>query len=134
MKQLGLFGAVLALAGWGYFARAEEAKGDKGGYVHVVLFKLKKDAPKGAVDDVIADCHKMLGKIKAVRSVKAGKPSDKSEKLTKKDYDVGLLVLVDDADGLQAYLKDPLHIKFVDKHKKHFDMEKLRIFDFVDRK
>jgi len=45
-----------------------------------------------------------------------------------------LLVLVDDSDGLKAYLEDPKHLAFVKKHEKHFDMEKLQVFDFVDQK
>jgi hypothetical protein len=133
MKSVWLCAAVVALSAAAPWAPADEAKKSKGGYVHVVIFKLKADAPKSAVDAVIADCHKMLAKIKAVRAVKAGKP-DKSGKLSKKDYDVGLLVLVDDAAGLKSYLEDPLHVQFVKKHGKHFDMEKLRIFDFVDAK
>jgi hypothetical protein len=106
-----------------------------GGYVHVVIFTLKKDAPANAVDDVIKDCHYMLAKISSVRSVKAGRPSkDVAEKVVKTDYDVGLVVLVDDFAGIEAYLKDPLHVAFVKKHGEHFDMKKLAVFDFVDAK
>jgi hypothetical protein len=104
-----------------------------GGYVHVVIFTLKKDAPANAVDDVIKDCHEMLAKISSVRSVKAGRPSkDVAEKVVKTDYDVGLLVLVDDFAGIKTYLNDPLHQAFVKKHIKNFDMKKLEVFDFVD--
>jgi hypothetical protein len=141
MKRIGLLGAVVALvaltAGGEPAARREAPgakKGDTGGLVHVVFFTMKKDAPKGAVEEVIADCHKVLGKIPAVRSVRAGRPSPKGEKLAQKDYDVGLLILVDDADGLQAYLEHPLHVEFVKKHIKHFDIKRLRIFDFIDEK
>jgi hypothetical protein len=124
--------AVLALAAG---ARAEDkaAGKGKGGYIHVVIFTMKEDAPSGAVDEVIADCHKMLGKISAVRSVKAGRPSKQvAEKIVKTDYDVGLLVTVDDFAGIKAYLEDPLHVAFVKKHGKHFEMKQLRIFDFID--
>jgi hypothetical protein len=108
------------------------AKG-KGGYIHVVIFTMKKDAPAGAVDEVIADCHKMLAKISVVRSVKAGRPSKQvAEKVVKTNYDVGLLVTVDDFDGVKAYLEDPLHKEFVKKHGPHFEMTKLQVFDFVN--
>jgi hypothetical protein len=114
---------------------AGKAKKASGGYVHVVIFTLKKDAPAGAVEDVIQDCHDMLGKIRSVRSVKAGRPSkDVAEKVVKTDFDVGLLVLVDDFAGIKAYLEDPLHVAFVKKYGKHFDMKKLQVFDFVDAK
>ena len=51
----------------------------------------------------------------------------------KMEYDFALLVLVENADGLEKYLKDPLHLKFVDKHGPFFDMEKLPVFDFVNQ-
>jgi hypothetical protein len=117
---------------------AKTVQGAKAGsapFVHVVVFQLKKDAPSGSVDQVIKDCHDMLGKIKSVRTVKAGKPAEQAPgDIATKDYDVALLVLVDDAAGLKAYLEDPLHLKFVEKYGKLFEMEKLRIFDFVDQK
>jgi len=106
-----------------------------GGYVHIVLFTMKKDTPASAVDEVIKDCHQMLGKIASVRSVKAGRPADKATpKYAKKNFDLALLVLVDDYDGLKAYLDDPKHLAFVKKHEKRFNMEKLQVFDFVDQK
>ncbi len=106
-----------------------------GNYVHVVVFTLKKDAPASAIDDVIKDCHDMLAKISVVRSVKAGRPSKEvAEKVVKTDYDVGLVVLVDDFAGIKAYLEDPLHVAFVKKHGKYFDMKKLAVFDFIDAK
>ena len=119
-------------------AQAEEKIGkakSTGGYVHAVIFTLKKDAPATAVDEVIADCHKMLAKIASVRAVKAGRPAKTGtdEKL-KKPFDVGLLVLCDDAAGLRAYIDDPLHKEFVAKYGKYFDMEQLQVFDFEDAK
>jgi hypothetical protein len=114
---------------------AGKAKTAGVGYVHVVIFTMKKDAPANAVEDVIKDCHEMLAKISSVRSVKAGRPSkDIAEKVVKTDYDVGLLVLVDDFEGIKAYRDDPLHVAFVKKHGKFFEMKKLQVFDFVDAK
>jgi hypothetical protein len=106
-----------------------------GNFVHVVLFTMKKDTPATAIDEVIKDCHDMLAKISAVRTVKAGRPADRATPaVARKNYDLALLVLVDDADGLKAYLEDPKHLAFVKKHGKLFDMEKLRVFDFADQK
>ena len=103
--------------------------------VHCVIFRMKKDAPADAVDQVIADCHNMLAKIRSVRSVRAGRPAKTGtdEKL-KKPFDVGLLVLCDDVAGLKAYIDDPLHKQFVAKHGKYFDIEQLQVFDFEDQK
>ncbi len=135
MRYNRVFGAALAgLVLCAAVAQArEEAKSAP--LVHCVIFRLKKDAPADAVDQVIADCHKMLAKIRSVRSVRAGKPAQTGtdEKL-KKPFDVGLLVLCDDVAGLKAYIDDPLHKEFVAKYGKYFDIEHLQVFDFEDAK
>jgi hypothetical protein len=106
-----------------------------GAYVHVVIFTIKKDAPKDAVENAIADCHKLLEGIPSVRTLRAGRPAEKgTPDLAKKDYDFALVIFVDDFAGLKAYLEHADHLKFVEKHGKHFNMEKLSIFDFVDAK
>jgi hypothetical protein len=140
MNAKWLVTAALALGMTGA-AAAEDAKpakgkgGTRGAYAHVVVFTMKKGAPKGAVADAIADCHKLLAKIDAVRGVRAGRPSkEATPKLARTDYDFALLILVDDAAGLKSYLEDPLHLQFVEKHGKHFDTEKLLIFDFLNQK
>jgi len=109
------------------------AEEKKGLLVHAVIFTLKKDTPAEKVDEVIADCHQMLGKIKAVRKVMAGRPTkEKAEPITQTGYDVGMIILVDDFAGLKAYLEDPLHVEFVKKWGKSFDIEKLKVYDFID--
>jgi stress responsive alpha/beta barrel protein len=127
----------LALAGLVLCAAAAQAREEQkmAPLVHCVIFRMKKDAPADAVDQVIADCHKMLAKIKSVRSVRAGRPAQTGtdEKL-KKPFDVGLLVLCDDVAGLKAYIDDPLHKEFVAKYGKYFDIEQLQVFDFEDAK
>jgi hypothetical protein len=105
----------------------------KAPYVHTVIFHLKKDAPKDAVDDLITDSHKMLAKIPSVRGLWIGRPAEKSTpKFSVKDYDTGLLVLFDDYDGLEEYLKHKLHTDFVEKHGKNFD--RVVVYDFIDKK
>ena len=82
---------------------------------------------------MLADCHAMLAKIPTVRHLWAGRPSDRSTpKFGAKDYDVGLLILFDDADGLAAYDRHQLHQDFVQKHLKH--LEKVQVFDFMNQK
>ena len=101
-------------------------------YVHAVIFYLKKDAPKDAAKEIIADAHAILAKIPSVRMVKAGLPAEKSTpKLAVTDYQVGLLIMVDDFNGLKAYLDHPLHLKYVEKHEKHFD--KVLVYDFLNQ-
>ena len=103
-------------------------------YAHVVVFRMKTDAPKDAVDKAIADCHEMLAKIPSVHGVRAGRPAAKgTPDVPKMEYDFALLVLVENADGLEAYLKHPLHLEYVKKHGPNFNMEKLQVFDFLDQ-
>jgi hypothetical protein len=138
--------AALILAGAAYWMslassgrtadRTDKAAADKPApFVHVVIFHLKKDAPEGEADALIADAHELLQSIPTVRGLKAGKPSEKSTSgRAKKNYDVGLMVLFDDAEGMETYLKHPQHLKYVEKHLKHVDEEKLTVYDFVDPK
>ena len=129
--------AILALALAAGVAVAEEKAPAKkeGGLAHVVLFTMKKGTPATAVDEVIADCHKILSKIPGVRSVKAGRATkDKAEKFVKTDYDVALIVVVDDYEGLKAYHVAEKHVEFVKKHGKLFDLAALRVYDFTDGK
>ncbi len=97
--------------------------------VHTVIFYLKKDAPANEADGLIADSQKLLAKIPTVREIRAGKPADKATPIAAKDYQVGLLVLFDDSDGLHTYADHPLHKEFVANHEKNFD--KVVIYDFL---
>ena len=135
MRYNRVFGAaVAALVLCAAAAQAREEQ-KMAPLVHCVIFRMKKDAPADAVDQVIADCHNMLAKIKSVRSVRAGRPAKTgTDERLKKPFDVGLLVLCDDVAGLKAYIDDPLHKEFVAKHGKYFDIEQLQVFDFEDKK
>jgi hypothetical protein len=106
-------------------------------YVHCVVFRLKKDAPKDEADTIVADCHDLLEKIPTVRVLKVGRPAaeDKSSgKVATRDYDVALMILFDDFTGLKTYIDHEKHLKFVENHGKYFEMEKLQVFDFQDEK
>src|SRR5579875_1592458 len=137
MRRTLLLSMLVVAIGATANAVSADAKSDKKGhapYAHVVVFRMKENAPKDAVEKALADCHELLAKIPSVRSVRAGRPAAKgTPDVPKMQYDFALLVLVEDADGLEAYLKHPLHLKFVEKHGPHFDREKLQIFDFLDQ-
>ena len=116
-------------------ANAEEAKAKtKAPFVHTVIFTLKKDAPEGTADGLIQDAHEMLAKIPTVREVRCGRPAEKPKADAKGGYDVGLLVLFDDAAGLKTYEEHPLHKEYVKKHLKNVDFNKLHVYDFLDAK
>jgi len=112
--------------------RVAADKADKANYVHAVVFYLKKDAPKGEADALIADAHELLEKIPTVRSLKIGLPAEKSTpKVSVKDYQVGLLCTFEDYDGLKTYLDHPQHLKYVEKHEKN--LEKVLVYDFIGK-
>ncbi|OAI51338.1 hypothetical protein AYO44_00580 [Planctomycetaceae bacterium SCGC AG-212-F19] len=134
MKRLLMLLAVLAAVAVGAHLSRPVIAADKADapFVHTVIFYLKKDAPKDEGKALVDDATELLAKIPSVRMVKIGPPSDKTTpKVGVTDYQVGLLVLFDNADGLKTYLDHPLHVKYVEKHEKHID--KVLVYDFVNQ-
>jgi Stress responsive A/B Barrel Domain len=133
--------AVLALLGLMAGDRAldpvraadKDTKADQAGFVHAVILYMKSDAPAGEMEAAIKDAHELLSQIPSVREIRCGPRSEKdTPRFASKDYQLGLLVLFDDADGLKTYLDHPLHAKFVERHEKNFD--KVVVYDFTDQK
>jgi hypothetical protein len=139
-KTLLLAVMVLGAAVWmnlsGFGRTDDQPKvGQGAGFVHTVIFHLKKDAPSGEIESLIADAHQILRGIPSVRDLKIGRRAEKgTPDFAKKDFQVGLLVLFDDAKGLETYLNHPMHLKYVEKHIPFVDTEKLYVYDFVDQK
>jgi hypothetical protein len=138
MRKIVVSAAVLAAASLMIAIGAEKsqaAQPPKKGqppYVHSVVFYLKKDTPPAKIQAMIADCHSILGKIPSVRGLWAGRPADKgTPDLAVKDYQLGLMVLFDDYDGLKAYLDNPTHLKFVETYAPTF--EKALVYDFQNQ-
>jgi len=131
---LGAAGVILAVAAVRSAAEKEAEKKPAGRFVHTVIFTLKKDAPKDEEEQMIADCHDMLGKIPSVKHLRAGRPAEKgTPRFEKKDYNVALTVIFDDYDGLTAYDKSEQHQAFIKKHLPHVDTDKLLVYDFEDQ-
>ena len=146
MTRAGLLGAALALAlivagvvianlAVAAENRAEKPKASAAPYVHVVVFTVKKDAPEGEVEGLIADAHELLAKIPTVRSLRVGRPSEKSTgKFIKTDYQVALAITFDDYDGMKTYLDHKFHQQYVKRHIDHLDTDKLTVYDFENQK
>src|SRR5260370_39503958 len=107
-KMLLVAGMALAVGMSGHSsadsprAAGKEAKSAR--FAHVVIFHLKKDAPAGEAKALVDDAHTLLAKVPTVRELRIGTPADKATpKYAKKDYQVGLVVFFDDADGLHSY-------------------------------
>ena len=135
---------VGALATWAAFSGSARTAGNDEGkaaadktppFVHCVIFYLNKDAPEGEADAMIADINELLRAIPSVRGLRAGKPAVKEKRdNAKTDFQVGLLVLFDNAEGLDTYIKHPKHVQFVEKHGKYIERNKLGVYDFVEQK
>ncbi len=102
------------------------------GLVHVVILKLKTDSSSGEAQAVIDETYSQLSKIKPVRGAWAGKPAAKGTPDAATDYTVALVLAFDDAAGLKAYLNDPVHTKFADKHLKLWEAP--LVYDFEPKK
>jgi hypothetical protein len=130
-----LFAAHGAGAGAGEKGGEKPKKAKKANYVHAVIFHLKKDAPKDAAKKLIQDAHNMLEKIPSVRGLWVGPPAPKDRSTPKfavSGYQVGLLVLFDDFDGLKRYMEHALHEEFVSRHGKYW--ERVPVYDFINKK
>ena len=100
-----------------------------GPFLHVVLFKLKADAPEGAAEAMIRDTHELLAKVPSVKEVRTGRRAAIEGGYNLTDYDVGLLVKFADQAGLEAYIVHPLHKQYVEKHLPN--CEPPRVADFI---
>ncbi len=89
---------------------------DNAPFVHVVLFGLPEDANPADADELIADIDTLLRPLETVRHIERGKRADTAVRpIVLTDYDVGLLVMLEDKAGLDAYLTHPDHVKFATK-------------------
>ena len=78
---------------------------------HIVCFKLKDNSRENCekARDVLMS---MQGNVPLLRGIQVGIDFLHSER----SYDLILEVLLDDADALAAYQKDPYHCEVVKKH------------------
>jgi hypothetical protein len=94
----------------------------KSAYVHTVIFKIRSDAPPDIHKNLAIDIPGMLGKIPTVRGIWHGRRAEEaSPEFAVKDFEVAMVLLFDNADGLKRYLDHPSHVAFVEKYLKHFE-------------
>ena len=130
-----VLGGLVLVGVWANPARtADPVEKSAAPFVHAVIFHVNKDAPPGEVEALIADAHTLLRPIPSVRDLRVGRPAEPKTDIAKTDFQVGLLVLFEDRQGLKTYLDHPLHLKYVEKHLKYLDKDKLAVYDFVNQK
>ena len=97
-------------------------------FVHVVLFEIHEAADPEDTDALITDIDTLLRPLPTVRHLERGKRADTAVRpIVLTDYDVGLLVLLDDKAGLDAYLTHPDHVTFATKWAAR---SRIRVMDF----
>ena len=89
-------------------------------FVHAVYFWMNPDAPESARRQLVEDCKTYLGKVTGVRHL--------WRDVVDNTYDVGLLVVLDDAAGHDVYQEHPLHKEFIARNKPHW--KRVQIYDF----
>jgi TolA-binding protein len=100
----------------------------KATFVHAAILKLKKE-DDAQVQKIYDEAAKTLAKIDGVRGLWIGKRAENdTPELARKDYQLGLVVLLDDSDALQKFLDDPLRKQFTDKLADYW--EKPAVYDF----
>lgn len=75
---------------------------------HVVLFKLRGEVGDATVDWMLRETRIRLNKIPAVRGLRCGFRTDPSS-----EWPFFLLVELESPDKLDAYLRDPVHERYV---------------------
>jgi len=101
---------------------------DNAPFVHVVLFGLHEGADPSEADELISDVDSLLRPLPTVRHLERGKRADTAVRpIVMTDYDVGLLVMVEDKPGLDAYLSHPDHVAFATKWAARSN---IRVMDF----
>ena len=98
-------------------------------FVHVVLFWLQDGTPEPDRRALENDCFALLGKIKSVRQLWAGRAAMTPREVVDNSYDLGLCVVLDDPGGHDAYQVDPLHKEFIARHKPRW--KRVQIYDFM---
>jgi hypothetical protein len=94
---------------------------------HHVHFWLKNQADR----ELFIEGLNTLEAVQAIRYFHIGVPAGTSGNFVDHDYDVSLLVLVDDTATLHAYETDPIHLDFVERYAKPL-CAKIVVFDAVN--
>ena len=97
-------------------------------FVHVVLFWLNDGTSEAQRRALEGDCFELLGKIKSVRNLWAGRAAMTPREVVDNSYDLGLCVVLDDTAGHDAYQVDPLHKEFIARNKPNW--ERVQVYDF----
>jgi hypothetical protein len=107
----------------------QEAKLEEPGFIHVVYFWMKEDAPDTAVDQLIADCKQYLGEIKTVDGLYVGRPAGTEREVVDNSYGVNLIIHFKNKVAHDFYQQAPLHKEFIERNQEHWD--RVQVYDMM---
>lgn len=96
-------------------------------FVHTVYFWLDETMPAELRQKMLNDCEMLLSQIPGVRHAWGGVPAGTPREVVDNSYDIGLCVVLDDAEAHDAYQVDPLHKQFADHYKRYW--KRVRVYD-----
>jgi heme-degrading monooxygenase HmoA len=91
----------------------------------VVLVKLDPDYTAQRAT-VAAHTQQVLAGVPGVRALEVGVPADDR---TRREWDLGIVVVFDDLEAVEAYREHPVHRKYVDVYLRPM-MAKIRALNF----
>ncbi len=97
-------------------------------FIHHVYFWLKLGVPASAREALVSDCTNLLGGVPGVRHLWAGEPAMTPREVVDNSYDVGLCVILDDAEAHDVYQSHPKHLEFIARNKSHW--ARVQVYDF----
>ena len=98
-------------------------------FVHAVYFWIKSDAPAEAQEQLLSDCHTLLGKIPGLAFFDAGRPAMTPREVVDNSYSVGLLTVFADVAAHDVYQAHPLHLEFIARNKANW--QRVQVYDFA---
>jgi hypothetical protein len=113
--------------------KAEVTSQQLGKYVHVALYTFRTDAPEGTPTAFAADADKCFRQIPSVRAFRIGRPAARSTPAAwmiqpQSEYQIGVVLSLDDFEGLAQYGNHQRHNELKQKYAKFF--EKIVVYDF----
>ncbi len=96
---------------------------------HVVLVWFKQGTTKADIDEVIQETNKLPALIPQVKTMSLGRAIASDRKMVDDSFDLGIYLTFASQQDMQAYLRHPKHVAFVNKFVKP-RLAKLLVYDF----
>lgn len=89
--------------------------------LHSVFFYLKEDVEASLAEEMKKSILSDLAGIKTIVKIHAGAPLGVDRDVVDNDYDMSLHAFFSDRESLNEYLKNPIHLSFLERYKSSWD-------------